>query len=336
MKVGIIGLGYWGPHYVRIINELADVDLAYCCDLDEKNLVKMKGRYLQGKFTVSHHDILHDPEVQAVIIATPPNSHYKLIKEALEAGKDVLVEKPLTLDTSLAKEVVDIANRNKRVLMVGHTYVFNPGIEKLREMIRQQQFGRMLYGTALRLGLSPIRKSASALWDLATHDISVFVHLFGKPLSVLCVGESYLQEGVEDYVNLILHYPNNVQFSAYASWLCPEKVRKMTFVGTKSMVVFDDVNKMETIKIFRKTIDLEAITTGSKFSDHQSMVREGDTEIPFIKQSEPLKNQMIHFLDCIRKRTIPQSDGLQGLEVVKVLEAAEQSLRSRGTSIEIK
>lgn len=335
MNVGIIGLGYWGHNYLSILNQLGNVSIKYCCDfgkLGSKNI-----KYISNaKITSDYKDILRDPAVEAIIITTPPNTHYQIIKDCLEAEKDVLVEKPMTLNSKEGGEVVNLSKKKNKILMVGHTYLFNPGIIKLKSLIDSNEFGELLYGIALRLGLSPIRKSASVIWDLASHDISIALYFFGFPASVLCIGESYIQGGIEDYANLVLRYPNKLNFSIYISWFCPEKIRKITLVGKKRMVVFDDMNKFEMIKIYEKSLDFALLNDNPTYIDHQNIVREGSIEIPYIEQSEPLKNQIMHFVECVKARTLPRSNCNHGLEVVKILEAAEKSLKNNGQLIEIK
>jgi predicted dehydrogenase len=336
INVGIIGLGYWGPKYIRVLSELGDVHLKYLCDLEKQKLEKSKG-YLQNiKSVLDYQEILKDPEIKAVIITTPPTTHYKIIKDSLEAGKDVFVEKPLTLNSKEGEEVVNLAKKKNLILMVGHMYLFNPGIEKIKSLIEEKELGEILYGIALRLGLSPIRKSASALWDLATHDLSVFLHLFGFPSNLSCTGESYFQKGIEDYVSITLRYPNKMNFSIYVSWFCPEKIRKITIIGTKKTIIFDDMNKQEMVKIYQKSFDMSSLDILPTYIDHQNIVREDDTKIPFIQQSEPLKNQIIHFTECITTRKMPLSDGKEALNVIKILEAADYSLKNKGKIVEIK
>lgn len=334
INIGVVGLGYWGPNYVRVLSEIEGVTLKYCCDLDENKLDKLKRFLNKVKTTTDYREILDDEEVDAVIITTPPNTHYKLIKDSLEHQKHVLVEKPLTDNLESAKEVVNLAEKLNKVLMVGHIYLFNPGILKLKTIINSGELGQLFYGIALRLGLGPIRKFASALWDLAIHDIYISMYLFdSKPISVSCSGESYLQDGTEDYVNVTLKYPNKINFSIYASWFCPEKTRKITLVGSKKMVVFDDINKTEMIKIFEKSLNLTLLNSTPEYVDHQMIVRQGDTRIPYIEQSEPLKNQVKHFIECIKTGKTPKSSGKHGLNVIKVLDAAEKSLKNGGKSV---
>lgn len=334
MNFGVIGLGYWGPNYMRILNELPDVSLKYCCDLDKRRLTYSK-EFHNTTMTSSYHDILRDEEIDAVIITTPSNTHYKIVKDCLKSGKDVLVEKPLALNSKEGRELIILAEKKNKILMVGHTYLFNPGIIMLKSMVDSGEFGELLYGIAMRMGLGPIRKSASVLWDLATHDISILVYLFGCPSSVSCIGQSYIQNGIEDYASINLRYQNKLNFSIYSSWFCPEKIRKMTIVGKSRMVVFDDVNKSEMIKVFRRTLDNKLLNYNPKYIDHQNIIRYGATEIPYIPQSEPLKNQVMHFIGCIRTRAAPKSDGNHGLKVIRIAQAAEKSFKKNGRPIEV-
>jgi len=336
MNLGIIGLGYWGYNYLRILNELNNVSLKYYCDLDKRKIKKTWIYANNAKITSSYQDILRDSETGIIIITTPPNTHYHIIKDCLEARKDVLVEKPLTLSVEEGEKIVNLARKKNKILMVGHTYLSNPGILKLKSLIDSGKLGDILYGIALRLGLSPIRKSASVLWDLASHDVSIALYLFGIPTSLSCIGESYIQRGIEDYANIVLRYQNKINFSIYTSWFCPEKIRKVTLVGKNKMAVFDDMNKSEMIKVFKKKLNSTLLNNSPTYIDHQNIVKEGTIEIPYIDQSEPLKNQINHFIECVRTRRTPRSDGEHGLKVIKILETAEKSLKNNGKMIKIR
>lgn len=333
INVSVVGLGYWGPNYVRILNELKDCKVGYCCDLDQKNLVKIKNLSLDAKTTIDYLEVAKSPDVDAVIITTSLNSHFKLAKDFLKNGKHVLIEKPFTSTSKEATELIEIAEKENLALMVGHVYVYNPGVQKLKEILTNKG-GNLYYVRAERLGLGPIRKHANALWDLCTHDISIATYLLDSmPESVSAEGASYIQENVEDMVFLTLKFPNKVVYNIYASWIAPEKIRKTTTVGSDVMVVFDDANKSEMIKVYDRTIDKGLLNSTAEYSDHQSIVSLGDIHIPRVDQSEPLKNQVKHFIDCISNNKKPITDGYEGLKVVKILEAAEKSLKSKGERV---
>lgn len=336
INVGIIGLGYWGPNYVRIVNELEQVKLESCCDLDKGNLKKFTNLYPFVKTTSNYKELISDERIDAVIITTPPHTHYQIAKDCLEKDKHVLVEKPLANNSNDAKDLVKISEQKGKILMVGHVYKYNPGIRKLKELISSGDLGDIFYITSERMGLGPIRKHGNALWDLATHDISIATYLLDSmPNSVNARGECYIQNGIEDLVFLTLNFPNKIICNIIASWFSPEKIRRTNVVGSEKMAVFDDVNKSEMIKIYERKIDKELLDATPEYSDHQLIVRFGNVLIPRIEQSEPLKNMVTDFCKCISENKKPLCDGLDGLNVVKILEAANKSLKNDGTRVNI-
>jgi len=333
INVAVVGLGYWGPNYVRILNQLKGSTVKYCCDLDQKNLDKIKNLSLAANTTNDYMEVAESSDIDSVIITTPLNTHFKIAKDFLLHDKHVLVEKPFTSSSEEAMELIKIAEKKDLILMVAHVYVYNPGVQKLKEVITNK-LGKLYYIRAERLGLGPIRKHANALWDLGTHDISIATYLLDSmPESVTAEGASYIQEDVEDMIFLTLNFPNNIIYNIHVSWIAPEKIRKTTAVGSDAMVVFDDVNKPEMIRVYDRKINKELLNSTPEYSDHQSIVNIGDIHIPMIKQSEPLKNQVKHFLDCISNNKKPITDGYEGLKVIKILENAEKSLKNKGMRI---
>jgi predicted dehydrogenase len=329
-SVGVIGCGYWGPNYVRIFNELSGSSVSYCSDLEQKNLSKIKNLYPAIKTTKDYKVVAEDKNTDSIVVTTPLNTHYKIAKHCLESGKHVLIEKPFTSRSDEGAELMKIAKKNGLVLMVGHVYEHHPGVRKLKEIIDGGKLGSIYYMSAERVGLGPIRKYASALWDLATHDISIALYLLGSsPTRVIADGESYIQKDVADLVFLTLKFPNSVLCNIHASWIAPEKIRKITVVGSKGMAVFDDVNKSEMLKIYEREIDISLLNSTPEYTDHQSIVRIGNVYAPEVEKSEPLKNQCVHFLECIAKKKKPLTDAQDGINVVKVLESAEKSLVER-------
>jgi len=280
--------------------------------------------------TDDYRKIANDREVEGVIIATPLNTHYNIAKSFLKGGKHVLVEKPFTKTYVEGKDLIEIAQRMGLVLMVGHVYEFNSGIIALKEIIKKGDLGKIYYIKAERLGLGPIRKHASALWDLATHDISIVLYLLEDfPVEVYTNGGAYIQKDIEDFVNLNLKFRNNINCNINATWFAPEKVRKLIVVGSKAMVVFDDINKAEMLKIYKREVNGNLLNTTPTYYDHQNIITMGDIYIPNIKQSEPLKNQVLHFLDCIINSKKPVTDGQDGINVIKVLELAQKSIKDK-------
>lgn len=333
IEVAVVGAGGWGKNLVRNYYEIPDVNLRYVCDLDTDKLQKMSRQYPSIRTTTSFEDLLRDPKLDAVVIATTAPSHYALSKAALEAGKDVYVEKPFVLEVDEALELNKLADASGRILMVGHLLEYHPVVNRLKQMIESGELGDIHYIYSQRLNLGTVREDENALWNFAPHDISSILYLLGKePVDVSARGQSYLQNGVEDVVFLTLTFADNSMANIHVSWLDPHKVRKLTIVGSTKMAVFDDLEANEKLRVYDK---------GAQFaSDYDTFaeyigLRFGDITIPHIKAGEPLRVECLHFLDCVRDRTQPLSDGRDGLRVVKVLDAAQRSLKSNGEPVAI-
>ena len=328
ITVACIGAGYWGKNLVRNFYSLPGCKLKTCCDLDPKVLSAIPSQYPGVTVTNDVHSVLSDPEIDAVVIASPATQHYCMVKQALEAGKHTYVEKPLTLKTKDAEDLCRIADEQNRTLMVGHLMEYHPAVEKLKELIDSGELGDIHYLYTQRINLGIIRKDENALWSLAPHDISIALYLLGhEPDTVSARGECYLQPDIEDVVFCNLHFPDRAMAHIQVSWLDPHKVRKVTVVGSKKMVVFDDVEATEKIRIYDKGVN----GTGYASYGDALTLRFGDITIPRINMSEPLRTECEHFLTSIREGKAPRSDGRDGLRVVRVLDAAQKSLKNAGT-----
>lgn len=334
INIGIIGCGQWGPNHVRNFSQLSGSRALMCADLNGKRLKAMKETFRNIYPTHDHREILRHPKINAVVISTPTKTHYSLVKESLLAGKDVLCEKPLCTSLSEARVLIKLAKRLRRILMVGHVFLFNPGIRYLHEAIRNHSCGRLYYMHSQRTNLGPFRTDVNAVWDLATHDISIFNYLLKTdPLEVSARGGKFLQKKIEDVAFISLFYPGNVFVNIHVSWLDPRKVRQITVVGDKKMIIWDDLDNVGPIKCYdRKVIPHYYYQT---FGEFYLLAKEGNILIPKIDLSEPLKTQDSHFLDCIRSRRQPLTHAQSGLKVVKVLEAIQKSLRRKGQSVRI-
>lgn len=331
VPIAIAGVGAWGKNLVRNYFQLPECRLKYICDVDNGKLEALKAQYPGVKATRWFIDIVNDPEVRAVVIATSASTHYQLCKMALEAGKDVYVEKPFVLIVSQAEELIDIAERHERILMVGHLLEYHPIINRLKEMIDSNEFGEIYYIYNQRVNLGTVRGDENALWNFAPHDISSILYLLGKePTDVAARGQSYLQEGIEDVVFLTMNFGNRSMAHIHVSWLDPHKIRKITIVGSKKMAVFDDLEANEKLRIYNK--GAEPNTDYNSFAEYVTL-RFGDITIPYIKIDEPLRLECRHFLSCVRERKQPLSDGRDGLRVLKVLDAAQRSLRNNGVPV---
>lgn len=331
----MIGLGYWGPNYVRVLSSISNAKVTFCCDPNKDALNSVLLNYPHVKGTTSSEEVIHSAEVDAIVISTPASVHYKIAKKCLLKGKPVLVEKPMTTRSSDAKDLCKIAERNHVTLMVGHTYLYHPAVIMIKKVLNSGSLGTIYYTYAVRTGLGPVRYDVNALWDLAPHDISILLYLLGcKPVSVVASGRSYIRPQNEDVVFTTLIFPNNVVSHIHVSWLDPIKVRRTCLVGNKKMLIFDDMESLETIRIFDKGVDYEQDRTGS-YGEFKLRIREGDIYSPKIDLSEPLKNQCLHFIECIEKGKRPLTDGYFGLDVITILEAANASLKRQSLPVNI-
>lgn len=333
VRVGVIGCGYWGPNLIRNFVEIPRSKLIGVADLDEKRLAYIKSRYPDVRTTRDYQELLA-MSLDAVVVATPPATHFRIAREALQTGLHTFVEKPLTLNTRDAETLVEDADARDLTLMVGHTFEYNSAVRALKEIVDSGELGDVYYVDAVRVNLGLFQRDLNVLWDLAPHDISILLYLLGQdPVSVSAQGTACIFDGKHDIVYLNLAFPNGVLAHVRVSWLDPRKVRQITVVGSRKMVVYDDVETLEKIKVYDKGVDRPPYT--DTFGEFQCSYRYGDVVIPYIGFVEPLRLECQHFLDCIVDGTEPQSSGRVGLKVVQVLEQAEQSLRNGGAQNEI-
>jgi len=333
--IGVVGLGYWGPNLARNFAELGA--LSWLGDLDPELRQTFSARYPSARVTDSFEELLGAPEVEGVVVATPVPTHYALAKQALEAGKHVLVEKPLCRTVAEGEELLALAERNGRVLAVGHVFLFNNGIREMARRIHGGELGRVYYIYSTRTNLGPIRTDVNALWDLAAHDLSILDHfLGGEPTAVTAHGRSWLNDGVEDVVLASFTYPGGVLASVHASWLNPRKVREITVVGDRSMAVWNDMDLAEPVRIYHRTVDrAEPKGYADSFGAFRMLVRNGDVVIPHVSGPEPLAAECAHFLDCVAGRAEPINGAEGALAVLRALEAADRSMRERSALVPI-
>ena len=329
IKLGIIGCGHWGPNYIRDFNKLANATVSKCCDINQESLNRIKTLYSSIELTKDYKDILGDSEINAVVVATPATTHYKIIKDCLEYEKDVLAEKPLTLIPDESLKLVEIARHKNKILMVGHTFLYNPGIIKLKEYIKNGELGKIYCMNATRTHLGLVRKDVNVVWDLAPHDISIFNYLTDSlPISVSAMGGCYLRRNEEDMAFINLTYPSGIIANIYVSWADSNKERTVKVVGSKARVVFNDMDRLETVKFYEKGIANEEIY--DDFGEFHFYLRDGNIISPKIEMVEPLKAMCSHFLECIiNRKQHPLSDGVKGYEVVKVMAAIDASLKNK-------
>jgi predicted dehydrogenase len=335
--VNCVGVGHWGPNLVRNFCTHPEARVGTVCDLsqDRLRLIQRNNPSIAGVSTDAMATI-KDPAAQAVVIATPVATHYKLARAALEAGKHVLVEKPLCSTVAEAEKLVGLAREVEKHLCVGHVFLFNAGIRAIREMILQGKFGRIFYIACTRTNLGPFRSDANALWDLASHDISVLNYwLAAAPSTVSATGRCYLNPHVEDVVTASFTYPGGITGYVTASWLNPRKVREIIVVGETGMVVWNDMDLVEPIRIYHKSVDIqrEEQEYADSFGSFRMAIRNGDVVIPHITGSEPLAAECGHFIDCALGRAQPVNSGASSLGVMRALEAADRSMRQQGAMV---
>jgi predicted dehydrogenase len=327
IKVAAVGCGYWGPNVIRNLSEVPGFDLRWICDADPKRLAPVAARYPAAKPTTRIDDVFGDASVQAIYLATPVSTHYDLARRALNLGKHVLIEKPLATTIEEAEELANLAESRRLTLLVGHTFVFSPPVRKIKELIDSGMLGPIYYVETTRVNLGLFQKDVSVVWDLGPHDISILNYWFDEvPVHVTARGRSYLGEALEDVAFLTLEYPSGILAQLQISWLAPSKLRRTSIVGRQKMIVYDDLEPVEKVKIFDRGVDRQP----ASFGEFQLTYRSGDILSPRLDTTEPLRIECEHFLECIRTGRTPDASPRSGVDVVRVIHAAERSMRCRG------
>ena len=334
IRVGVIGCGYWGPNLIRNLRQSSDCQLKIICDASEQRLRHMHKLHPDVPVTTRFEDVVNDREIDAVVIATPVRFHYSMAKACLEAGKHTFIEKPMARTEAEGEELVALAESQGLILMVGHTFLFSPAVHRMKEIIDSGDIGEVQYIAARRLNLGLFQKDINVAWDLAPHDISIILHLLEEqPAHVSCQGSCHVTRNIEDVTTMYLSFRRNRCAIVQNSWLDPKKVRQMTVVGSRRMIVYDDTEPLEKLKIYDARV--EVMPHYDTFAEFAYSYHYGDSYVPYVKQDEPLRLECQHFLECIREARAPITGGRQGLEVVRILEAASHSLRQQGAAIPI-
>jgi predicted dehydrogenase len=327
-----VGCGYWGPNLIRNLRQAPECRLKMVCDTSEGRLSHMRRVYPEVATTSQFEELSQDPEMDAIVIATPVHFHYAMAKAALKAGKHVFIEKPMARTQAEAEELVELAERNRLTLMVGHTFLFSPAVRRMKDIIEAGDIGEVQYIAACRLNLGLFQKDINVAWDLAPHDISILLYLLDEyPTGVSCQGSSHVIHGIEDVTMMYLTFRRHRCAFIHNSWLDPKKVRQMTVVGSRRMIVYDDTQPLEKLRIYDARVEVPPHY--DSFAEFTYSYHYGDSYVPYIKQDEPLKLECQHFLECIRTGAQPLANGRLGLEVVRVLESASDSLRQQGASM---
>jgi predicted dehydrogenase len=321
VRIGVAGLGYWGPNLARNFAAIGGCELAWCCDASEAARERWRPAFPGARFTADLGDLLADDALDAIVLATPVSTHAELAEIVLRAGKHCFVEKPLAQSVADAERAVAAARESGRTLMVGHLLVYHPGVERLKEIADSGELGDIHYIYSNRLNLGQLRADENALWSLGAHDVSVVLHLAGEePCEVAARGESYMRQGIEDVVFGFLRFPSGLAAHLHLSWLDPHKERRFTVVGSRRMATFDDMELERKVTVYDKGFDEDAGSYG------EYITRSGDIWSPRIPNREPLRIECEHFVACLREGTRPRSDGEAGLRVVRVLEALQERL----------
>ena len=325
VRVGVVGLGYWGPNLARNFDRLPGAELAWLCDGSAEVLERVAAGFPDARAAADLEELLADPGLDAVVIATPVTTHAAIAERVLAAGKHCFVEKPLAQSAADAERVVEVAREADRTLMVGHLLEYHPGLDRLGEIAAAGELGDIHYIYGNRLNLGKLRAEENALWSLGAHDVSVVLRLAGEePYECTAVGESYMREGVEDVVFCFMRFPSGLAAHLHLSWLDPHKERRFTVVGSKKMATFDDMEIERKLTVYDKGFDEDFASYG------EYIARSGDVHSPRVPNDEPLRIECAHFVDCVREGATPRSDGESGLRVVRVLEELQSSLdRSR-------
>jgi predicted dehydrogenase len=333
IRVAVVGAGHWGPNLIRNFDNKLTSEVGWVIDRDAKRLEQVRSRFPSVQLGPDAAPAFADPRIDAVVISTPTSTHHALVKQALAAGKHVLVEKPIATDSAQGAELVALAEKAGRILMVGHLFLFNAGVRRVKQSIDNGELGRIYYVSMVRTNLGPIRMDVNAAWDLASHDLSIANYwLGGEPHTVSAVGGSWINKGIEDAVFATLRYPGDVLVNLHVSWLNPRKSRDITVVGEKKMLTLDDMNLNEPVRVYDKFVT-DALTAApfvDNFASFRASVREGDVTIPKVSLGEPLRTECDHFIECVAQNKPPLTDGRMATAVVRSLEALTRSVANAG------
>jgi predicted dehydrogenase len=334
VNIGVIGYGYWGPNLVRNFAETKDAQVTFVSDKNSARLKLVQSRYPNIKLSEDPMELINSPLVDAVIISTPVSTHFDLAVQAIKAGKHVLVEKPMTSTSIEGEKILEIAAKNKKTVMVDHTFIYTPAVIKIKELVTSGAMGQLLYYDSVRVNLGLFQHDVNVLWDLAVHDLSIMDFILGEqPGTISATGVAHLQGQPEDVAYITCYLKNNLIAHFHVNWMAPVKVRRTLIGCDKQMIVYDDIEPSEKIKIYDKGVSL----TGGAEGVYQMLVsyRSGDMWAPHLAATEALKTEAAHFIDCVTNGKKPQTDGEMGLRVVKILEAADRSMANHGQPVQL-
>ncbi len=337
--VGVIGCGYWGPNLIRNFVENERAALRWICDVDAHRLHGIGRRYPSARMTTDYQELLADTALEAVVVATPVATHYRFVKEALQAGKHVLVEKPFTTNMREADELLRLAETTGRTLMLDHTFIYTGAVRKIKEIVDSGEIGDLLYFDSVRINLGLFQRDINVVWDLAPHDLSIMDYIVGRePVALTATGSSHIEPGVENIAYVMLRFADQFIAHFHFNWLAPVKIRRTLIAGSRKMIVYDDIEPTEKVRVYDKGVTTNRIENDAdKEAAYRTLVsyRTGDVWVPKLDSTEALTHVCAEFLDAIRTKRRPLTDGASGLRVVRLLEAAQQSINQGGRLIEL-
>jgi predicted dehydrogenase len=333
MKAAVIGYGYWGPNLVRNLSQVDDVEVVWCVDKRPERRTLAKKHHSVMQVTENADDVLEDSSVDAVVIATPVSTHFQLAQRALERGKHVLVEKPMTQTVEQGEELIDLAQKNSRVLMVDHTFIYTGAVRKMKEIIEVGELGELYYFDSVRVNLGLIQHDIDVLWDLAPHDLSILTHLIKEPPKyVSAVGSAHTGNGLADVAYMTVHFESDLIAHFHVNWLSPVKIRQTLIGGSRRMLVYDDMEPSEKVRVYDRGV---RVTTQEGAYNTLVDYRSGDMWAPKVELREALSIECQHFAECVRFNKVPQSSGESGLAVVRLLQGASKSLATGGGRVPV-
>ncbi|HZG51094.1 MAG TPA: Gfo/Idh/MocA family oxidoreductase [Pyrinomonadaceae bacterium] len=339
ITIGVIGCGYWGPNLIRNFAEQERAQLRWICDTDEKRLNAIARRYPAARTATDYQRLLADPELDAIIIATPVTTHYRFAKDALTAGKHVLIEKPFTTNSREARELVELAARRGLTLMVDHTFVYTGAVRRIKEIVESGELGELLYFDSVRINLGLFQRDINVVWDLAPHDLSIMDYLVGRaPVALTATGSCHIEARIENIAYVMLRFADSFIAHFHFNWLSPVKIRRTLIAGSRKMIVYDDIEPTEKVRVYDKGVTTNRIESDSdKEAAYQTLVsyRTGDVWVPKLDSTEALSHVSAEFLGAIADKRAPLTDGAAGLRVVRLLEAAQESINQGGKLIEL-
>ncbi len=334
LKIAVAGCGYWGPNLIRNLYSLSGCKVETVCDIDVKRLEHMESLYGNIKTTTNYDDLVDNKDIDAIFIVTPVRFHFEMARKSLQANKHTFIEKPMALSGKECEELIALAEKHGLTLMIGHTFIYSSPVRKIKEIIRNGDLGDIMYIGSRRLNLGLYQKDINVTWDLAPHEISIILYVLDDdPIYVNCQGKASINKDIEDITNMTIDFKNGGFATIQSSWLDPNKVRETKFVGTKGMLVYDDVEPNEKIRVYDKRV--ETPPHYDTFAEFHYSYHYGDMYSPYLNQTEPLKVECQHFLDCIKSGLKPDSCGKDGLKVVQILEASSKSLLNGGGKVKI-